>query len=84
MIGQGVKALNCKRVDLDKEQILYYEGGEAQAQVDQRSSRCPIPRHVQGQVVWGSGKPGLVEGVPPIQGSWSFNVPSDPNNSVIL
>ena len=42
----------------------YAEGGEALAQVAQRSCGCPLPGSVQGQVGWGSEQPGLVEGVP--------------------
>jgi len=34
-----------------KKEILQYEGGEALAQVVQRSS--PLPGSVQGQVGWG-------------------------------
>ena len=44
-----------------KEEILC---GEALAQVAQRSCGCPLPGRVQGQVGWGFGQPGLVEGVP--------------------
>ena len=43
---------------------LYCEGGEALAQVAQRSCGCPLPGSVQGQVGWGLEHPGLVEGVP--------------------
>jgi len=41
-----------------------YEGGEALAQVAQRSCGCPLPGSVQGQVGWGSEQPGLGEDVP--------------------
>jgi len=34
------------------EEILHHEGGEALAQVAQRSRGCPLPGSVQGQVVW--------------------------------
>jgi len=47
-----------------KEEILPCEGGEALAQVTQRSCGCPLPGRVQGQVGRGSAHPGLVEGVP--------------------
>ena len=47
-----------------KEEILPCEGGEALAQAAQRSCGCPLPGRVQGQVGWGFGQPGLVEGVP--------------------
>ena len=47
-----------------KEEILPCEGGEALAQVAQRSCGCPLPGRVQGQVGRGFGQPGLVEGVP--------------------
>jgi len=40
------------------------EGGEALAQVAQRSCGCPLPGRVQGQAGWSSEQPGLVEGVP--------------------
>jgi len=41
-----------------------FEGGEALAQVAQRSCGCPLLGSVQGQVGWGFGHPGPVEGVP--------------------
>ena len=47
-----------------REEILPCEGGEALAQVAQRSCGCPLPARVQGQVGRGFGQPGLVEGVP--------------------
>jgi len=47
-----------------KEEILYCEGGEALAQVAQRSCGCPLPGSVQGQVGWSSEQPGLGEGLP--------------------
>jgi len=47
-----------------KEEILYCEGGEALAQVAQRSCGCPLPGSVQGQAGRGFEHPGLVEGVP--------------------
>ena len=42
-------------------EILYCEGGEALAQVAQRSCVCPLPGSVQGQVGLGLEQPGLVE-----------------------
>jgi len=47
-----------------KEEILYYEGGVALAQVDQRICVCLLPGKVQGQVGWGFKQRGPVEGVP--------------------
>jgi len=47
-----------------KKEILCYEGGEALAQVTQRSWGCPLPGSVEGQVGWGFEHPGLMEGVP--------------------
>jgi len=47
-----------------KEEILYTEGGEAQAQVAQRGDRCPIPGNIPGQVGRGSEQPDPVEDVP--------------------
>ena len=44
-----------------KEEIIYYESGEALEQVSQRSCGCPIPGSVQGQAGWGFEQPGLVE-----------------------
>ncbi|GAB0204204.1 hypothetical protein GRJ2_002886000 [Grus japonensis] len=46
------------------EEILHYEGDEPLEQVAQRGCGSPIPGSVQGQVGWGFGQPGLVEGVP--------------------
>jgi len=40
------------------------EGGETLEWLAQRSCGCPLPGSVQGQVGWGFGHPGLVEGVP--------------------
>ena len=45
-------------------EIFPCEGGEALAQVAQRSCGCPLPGRVQGQVGQGFGQPGLVEGGP--------------------
>jgi len=50
-------------IDQGKE-ILSYEGGEALAQVAQRSCGCPLPGSVQGKLGWVFEQPGLVEGVP--------------------
>jgi len=47
-----------------KKETLYSEGGEALAQVTQRSCGCPLPVSVQGQAGRGFEQPGLVEGVP--------------------
>jgi len=60
--GNGLK-LKESRFRLKKE-ILYDEGGEALAQVAQRSCGCPLPGSVQGQLGQGFEQPGLVEGVP--------------------
>jgi len=65
--GQGVMALNQKRVDLDWIQgrnFFYNEGDEALAQVAWRCGRCPIPGNIQGQVGRGSEQPDRVEDVP--------------------
>jgi len=45
------------------EEIRPHEGGEALAQVAQRSCGCPLPGSVQGQVGRGLEHPGLVEEV---------------------
>jgi len=42
----------------------HYCGVEALEQVAQRSYGCSIPGAAQGQIGWGPGHPGLVEGVP--------------------
>jgi len=47
-----------------KNEILWYEGGEALAQVAQRSYGCPLPGSVQGQVGWGFEQPELVGSIP--------------------
>lgn len=44
-----------------KEEVLYYEGGEAPEHVAQSSCGCLIPGNVQGQVGWGSKQPGQVK-----------------------
>jgi len=56
--------LKKHRFRLDKEEILYYKGGEALEQLAQRSCSCPLPGSVQGQTEWGFEQPGLVEDVP--------------------
>jgi len=59
-------------------------------QAAQRGCGCPIPGGVQGQVGWGPGQPGLVNGEvggPAWQGGWRFmilEVPSNPGHSVFL
>ena len=56
----------------------------------QRGCRCPVPGGFQGQVGWGPGQLGLVNGEvggPAWQGVWGFmilEVPSNPGHSVIL
>jgi len=47
-----------------EEEILPHEGGEALAQVAQRSCGCLLPDSAQSQVGWSSEQPGLVEDVP--------------------
>jgi len=54
-----------------KEEILHCEGGEALAQVAQRSCGCSLPGSVQGQVGWGFEQPGVGEGVLPTAGGWT-------------
>ena len=71
-------------------EVLYQESGEVLEQAAQRGCGCPVPGCVQGQVEWGPGQPGLVNGEvggPAWQGSWSFmilEVPSNTGHSVIL
>ena len=48
---------------------------------------CPIPGGAQGQVGWGPGQPELVGGSPAHGRGWGwvgFELPSNPNHSVIL
>ena len=45
-----------------QEEILYSEGSAALAQAAQKGCGCPVPGGVQGQVGWGPGQPGLVNG----------------------
>ena len=64
MTGQGGNCFELKEGRFSsKEEILYREGGEALAQVAQRSCGCPLPGSVQGQVGQGSEQPDLVEAV---------------------
>lgn len=60
--------------------MLGCEGGEALAQVAQRScGGFPSPGNVQGQLGWGLDQPGLVEGVAAHGREWAwmgFKVPS--------
>ena len=71
-------------------EFLYYKSDEVLEQAAQRGCGCPIPGGVQGQVGWGPGQPGLVNGEvggPAWQGGWRFmilEVPSNPGHSVIL
>ena len=66
-------------------EVLPCEGGEALAQVAQRSCGCPIPGSVQGQVGRGLEQPGLVEGVPACGLELDdVKVPSKPNHSRFL
>ena len=44
------------------EEVLYQESGEVLEQAAQRGCGCPVPGGVQGQVGWGPGQPGLVNG----------------------
>jgi len=59
-------------------------------QAAQRGCGCPVLGGAQGQVGWGPGQPGLVNGEvggPAWQGGWRFmvpEVPSKPGHSVIL
>jgi len=58
------------------------------AQAAHRGRGCPILGGVQGQVGWGPGQPGVVNGKvggPAWQGGWRFmilEVPSTPGHSV--
>jgi len=57
------------------------------AQGAQRSSGCPIPGDMQGQVGWGPGQPGLVGGNQLMACSWGwmiFKVPSKLSHFKIL
>jgi len=71
-----------------KEETSYYEGGEALAQVAQRSCGWPLPGSVQGQVGWGFEWSGLVESVPAhgraVGTRLSLKVSSNTNHSEIL
>ena len=63
---------------------------EVLEQAAQRGCGCPVPGGVQGQVGWGLGQPGLVNGEvggPGRQGGWRFmilEVPSISGHSMIL
>ena len=57
--GNGFK-LKEGRFRLDIGEVLYYESGEALDQAAQRGCGCLIPGHVQSQVGWGPGQPGLL------------------------
>jgi len=47
-----------------KKEIFYHEGSETLEEDAQRSSRCPIPGSIQGQVHWGFEQPDVVKDVP--------------------
>ena len=62
--GSGFKLKEGKfRLDI-RNTFFYKEGGEALAQVAQRSCGCPLRGSVQGQVGRGFEHPALVGGVP--------------------
>ena len=44
-------------------EVLHRESGEVLEQAAQRGCGCSIPGHVQGQVGWGPGQPGLLPDV---------------------
>jgi len=70
-----------------KQEIIYFEGGEALAHVAQRSCGCPLPGSAQGQVGRGLEHPGLVEAVPAHGRGLEpeeLLVPSSSNHSTIL
>jgi len=66
------------------------ESGEVLERAAQSGCGCPLAGGVQGQVGWGPGLTGLVNGEvgdPARQGGWRFmilEVPSYPGHSVIL
>lgn len=69
------------------EEVFYYQGCEALAQVAQRGSRCPIPGDIQGQA--GGAVSNLICCRHPcaVHGSWTgwpLWVPSNSNSSTIL
>ena len=58
--------LEAERLEISiqyKKDIVYCEGGEALAEVAQRSCGCPLPGHVQTQVGRGLEQPGCGGGV---------------------
>ncbi|RMC14203.1 hypothetical protein DUI87_09294 [Hirundo rustica rustica] len=65
--------------DLEEEEILYYESGEALDQIVQRSNAWPIPGSVQGQVGWGFAKP--VPGKMSLSTAWPNNASSFSHSS---
>ena len=75
---------------MDIRGMFFTESGEVLEQAAQRGCGCPVPGGVQGQVGWGPGQPGLVNGEvggPARQGGWRFmilEVPSNPGHSVTL
>ena len=88
--GNGFK-LKEERFRLNvRGEVLYQESGEVLEQAAQRGCGCPVLGGVQGQIGWGPGQPGLVNGEvggPAQQGGWRFmilEVPSNPGRSVIL
>ena len=88
--GNGFK-LKEGRFRLDVRGSSLPGDGEVLEQLPREAVDAPsIPGGVQGQVGWGPGQPGLVNGEvggPAWQGGWRFmilEVPSNPGHSVIL
>lgn len=50
-IGQGVKVLNQKRVNLGQmhEEVFHNEDDKTLEQVAQKGGLCPIPKNIHGQ-----------------------------------